>query len=857
MARVFSRSYGYDYAGNVLNITHVFGPPPTTEYQTFTYDHRDRLKSWVTSGINPTNNESYNYDKLGNFTSKAGSSYIYDSNHAAGVGGPYAVRTVDPPQGQDVHYTYDNNGNITDTDDPGNTRHYDYNVDNQAVLVSRNGAGGVTERYLYDADGERVRLTKGPQENWATFYMEGLWDEEHNQGNHSNTHTLYKFNGQVIAQREYWPHNSVPGSGLRGDYFNNSTLTNFAFTRYDTNADFNWGSGSPDVRLEDGHFSVEWTGTLTSTTAGTYTFVVEANGGARLWVNNTSVFDNWTDAGTLYTNSGQITLAASTAYAIKIQFADTQGNAEVHLKWQTPGAGTAVAVPIGQLSPPADDMSSPSARNELWYFHTDHLGSISVTTDATNQNPARRQEFDPWGQVRQVPSPNVNNTTLNYTGQRLDGSNLLYYHARYYDPVLGRFTTPDTIVPGVSDGKGGAAPSLGAEQNHKLTVDFHEPGFVSSMQKENDLTLEKGFWFQLKKEDKKDVKDPWGPANPQALNRYAYVLNNPVRFNDPSGHIIPLLVAAAVGLFSGVAIDVGIDFVTDNQHFDLGTSVGNSLKDPLTWIGAIPFGELAKLVKGGRLVEAGAKAIGAVCSFSEDTEVATIQGPIPISQIQVGDMVLAYDEKTNTTSYHEVTALLINKDTVLEHLVVSGEAIETTPEHPFYTLEYGWAGAGQLWVGAHVRQANGAFGVVQYSQIILSPEAMYNLTVEDAHAYFVGKGQWLVHNICIGDAGKYGSMTGKGYKAAGMELHHMPMQGNFQVRNAGGAIAIPDWLHDVTWGKNSSAASQYQRSIGFRASLYDSIMDLRYLTANFSDRMLYTRGMLNLLQYYRSLKMIR
>ena len=26
------------------------------------------------------------------------------------------------------------------------------------------------------------------------------------------------------------------------------------------------------------------------------------------------------------------------------------------------------------------------------------------------------------------------------------------------------------------------------------------------------------------------------PGNPQALNRYSYVLNNPLRYNDPSGH---------------------------------------------------------------------------------------------------------------------------------------------------------------------------------------------------------------------------------------------------------------------------------------------------------------------------------
>jgi hypothetical protein len=28
-----------------------------------------------------------------------------------------------------------------------------------------------------------------------------------------------------------------------------------------------------------------------------------------------------------------------------------------------------------------------------------------------------------------------------------------------------------------------------------------------------------------------------GPANPQALNRYAYCLNNPLRYVDPTGHI--------------------------------------------------------------------------------------------------------------------------------------------------------------------------------------------------------------------------------------------------------------------------------------------------------------------------------
>jgi len=62
-----------------------------------------------------------------------------------------------------------------------------------------------------------------------------------------------------------------------------------------------------------------------------------------------------------------------------------------------------------------------------------------------------------------------------FSGQRAEaGLGLLDYRARFYDPVLGRFISADTLVP--------------------------EAG------------------------------------NPQDLNRYAYVRNNPLRYTDPSGH---------------------------------------------------------------------------------------------------------------------------------------------------------------------------------------------------------------------------------------------------------------------------------------------------------------------------------
>ena len=43
------------------------------------------------------------------------------------------------------------------------------------------------------------------------------------------------------------------------------------------------------------------------------------------------------------------------------------------------------------------------------------------------------------------------------------------------------------------------------------------------------------------------------PENTQNYNRYAYVLNNPLRYTDPSGEFIPFLVAVAIGAFIGGA----------------------------------------------------------------------------------------------------------------------------------------------------------------------------------------------------------------------------------------------------------------------------------------------------------------
>jgi RHS repeat-associated protein len=109
-----------------------------------------------------------------------------------------------------------------------------------------------------------------------------------------------------------------------------------------------------------------------------------------------------------------------------------------------------------------------------------------VATDGAQTKT--QQEYDPWGKVR---SGGISQTSTNYAGQRLDGTGLLYYHARLYDPNLGRFVSADSVVPGSASG------SMDGIALKSLTVDFHEPGFVSTLNNENGL----GFWFQMSDED--------------------------------------------------------------------------------------------------------------------------------------------------------------------------------------------------------------------------------------------------------------------------------------------------------------------------------------------------------------------
>jgi RHS repeat-associated protein len=81
---------------------------------------------------------------------------------------------------------------------------------------------------------------------------------------------------------------------------------------------------------------------------------------------------------------------------------------------------------------------------ELFYLLGDHLGSTSLTLDASG-NKVAEQRYKPYGSTRYEWG--TAQTKYQYTGQRKVELGIYYYQARFYDASLGQFLSPDTIIP--------------------------------------------------------------------------------------------------------------------------------------------------------------------------------------------------------------------------------------------------------------------------------------------------------------------------------------------------------------------------------------------------------------------------
>jgi RHS repeat-associated protein len=188
----------------------------------------------------------------------------------------------------------------------------------------------------------------------------------------------------------------------------------------------------------------------------------------------------------------------------------------------------------------------------VYYIHTDHLGSTSLTTcgsqdgcDGTPyQGVVARQLYHPYGSPRW--SQGTLPTDYTFTGQRLEaGIGLMHYGARFYSPRLGRFVSADSIVPEPGEPQAAQWP---------LRVGTFKPQDIARVGEENRQIAQYGFWFQRGPEARQETVHPTGPTNPQELNRYAYCLGNPLRYVDPSGEQTGVVEAIVAFVFISIAV---------------------------------------------------------------------------------------------------------------------------------------------------------------------------------------------------------------------------------------------------------------------------------------------------------------
>lgn len=211
----------------------------------------------------------------------------------------------------------------------------------------------------------------------------------------------------------------------------------------------------------------------------------------------------------------------------------------------------------------------------------DHLNSTALVTD-TNGTVIQRMDYEPYGAM--LTNANSGNDVAQlrhtYTGKEFDGeSGLMYYGARYYDPIVGMFTAADSMIP--------------------------------------------------------------GPGRPQAFNRYAYADNNPIVYNDPTGHFalsrwlanhqwagaVVSVACAATGVGAGVsvAIMLAMQMYANKDHLNGKFFAGAAISVAANYAGA-GLGAMAGSAASAATAGAGAIAQGVAAGAASGAVSGAVNG---------------------------------------------------------------------------------------------------------------------------------------------------------------------------------------------------------------------------------------
>ncbi|MCB1194120.1 MAG: RHS repeat-associated core domain-containing protein [Leptospiraceae bacterium] len=409
------KKYFYDNSGNMTTINDLANP---WKSQTFSFDTYNRL----TKSKGSYGEKKYTYTTNGNLTEKGDITMQYtDTDHANAV---TSVRIPNPISSVTDTYDYDAAGYI-------HKRNNDtFTHDGLGRLSSIVTGFGEEFNYFYDYRGMRKKKINRLKNETTYYFEDGLY-EIHVAPSVSQRYTLYvKNDNELIAQ----------------------------WTRTDAVLTQNKSGFIPSVNLENQQYLFAFLFLLFLSTL----LIQQTQTNLRL-----SVF--------ICGNIFALSLALITCTKSKDNFPFFAFTSFIGT--DTPSVNDAQSDNDG-----GGGGSANAPIEGLYFFHTDHLDSVTMLTNTSGEVIAGTTlgsgksiiSYTPYGEIDRDHSSGPDIFRYKYTGQEEDKeTGLYYYKARYYDPKIGRFLQPDTVL---------------------------------------------------------QTSSPFG------TNQYMYVDGNPVMYNDPSGH---------------------------------------------------------------------------------------------------------------------------------------------------------------------------------------------------------------------------------------------------------------------------------------------------------------------------------
>jgi RHS repeat-associated protein len=489
----------YDIAGNQKKLI-----DPSAGTINYTYNGFGELLS-QTNGR--TQNTTYTYHSDGRplqkVTPEGTTGYAYNTDEQlTGITSPGSVSRT---------YGYDPKGRISSISEtiPGSSPAFltTFTYDNWGRLSTTTHPSLITETNNYNSNGYLSSVSAGGSTRWTTLTM-NAWGQVTSGRYGSSLIAAFGYNiygnptssvtGSLQSYQYYfndvtgnlnWRMNALPGGGIREDFeYDNLYRLDRVYRGSTTLLDMAYESNKGGITTKTD------VGTLQYTLSGKPYQLSGINcttGLITSSMNNTITYTSFESINTITQGNYNATFNYN-ADKERAKMVINQSGSPILTRWypgssyikETAGAVTKEYTFIGGDAYTAPVVAIKQSGTTTYYnLLRDYLGSITHVVNASNNSLVAEYSYDAWGRMRNNATwvcyapgsePALFIAGRGYTGhEHLPWFNLINMNGRVYDPLAGQFLSPDNYI--------------------------QAPGFT------------------------------------QSYNRYAYCLNNPLKYTDPSG----------------------------------------------------------------------------------------------------------------------------------------------------------------------------------------------------------------------------------------------------------------------------------------------------------------------------------